>query len=142
MDAADAAKAASVPTAKFFVLVAPIAIRISLILGPRHRPPPRSLFKPMPRSGPWHLIQIKRICQWRHLGSAPINFLAERCLDLLALLGDAAMSDLFLLTEAQMRRIESYFPLSHGVARVDDQRVISGIIFVIRKGLQLARRAA
>src|SRR6476620_3851265 len=56
--------------------------------------------------------------------------------DSLALLGDAAMSDLFLLTEAQMRRIEPYFPLSHGVARVDDQRVISGIIFVIRNGLR------
>ncbi len=46
------------------------------------------------------------------------------------------MSDLFLLTEAQMRRIEPYFPSSHGVARVDDQRVISGIIFVIRNGLR------
>ena len=46
------------------------------------------------------------------------------------------MSDLFLLTEAQMRRIEPYFPLSHGVARVDDRRVISGIIFVIRNGLR------
>jgi transposase len=54
----------------------------------------------------------------------------------LALLGDAAMSDLFLLTEAQMRRIEPYFPLSHGIARVDDRRVISGIIFVIRNGLR------
>ena len=40
------------------------------------------------------------------------------------------MSDLFLLTEAQMRRIEPYFPLSHGVARVDDQRVISRPPFV------------
>jgi transposase len=38
------------------------------------------------------------------------------------------MSDLFLLTEAQMRR--------HGVARVDDRRVISGIILVIRSGLR------
>ena len=46
------------------------------------------------------------------------------------------MSDLFLLSEAQMRRIERYFPLSHGVARVDDRRVISGIIFVIRNGLR------
>ena len=46
------------------------------------------------------------------------------------------MSDLFLLTEAQMRRIERIFLLSHGVARVDDQRVISGIIFVIRNGLR------
>ena len=34
-----------------------------------------------------------------------------------------------------MGRIEPYFPLSHEVPRVDDQRVISGIIFVIRKGL-------
>ena len=42
------------------------------------------------------------------------------------------MSDLIWLSEAQMRRIEPYFPLSHGVPRVDDRRVISGIIFVIR----------
>ena len=46
------------------------------------------------------------------------------------------MADLLLLSEAQMRRIEPYFPLSHGVARVDDRRVISGIIFVIRNGLR------
>src|ERR1700722_11195624 len=32
------------------------------------------------------------------------------------------MSDLFLLSRAQMRRIVRYFPLSHGVARVDDRR--------------------
>jgi transposase len=35
-----------------------------------------------------------------------------------------------------MRRIEPCFALSHGVARVDDGRVISGIVFVIRHGLQ------
>jgi transposase len=46
------------------------------------------------------------------------------------------MSDLFWLSTAQMRRIEPYFPLSHGVARVDDRKVISGIIFVIRNGLR------
>jgi len=46
------------------------------------------------------------------------------------------MSDLFWLSQSQMRRIEPYFPLSHGVARVDDRRVISGIIFVIRNGLR------
>ena len=46
------------------------------------------------------------------------------------------MSDLFWLSEAQMRRIEPYFPLSHGMPRVDDRRVISGIIFVIRNGLR------
>ena len=46
------------------------------------------------------------------------------------------MSDLILLSEAQMRRIEPYFPLSHGVPRVDDRRVISGIVFVIRNGLR------
>ena len=46
------------------------------------------------------------------------------------------MSDLIWLTEAQMRRIEPYFPLSHGVPRVDDRRIISGIIFVIKNGLR------
>jgi len=46
------------------------------------------------------------------------------------------MSDLFWLSEAQMRRIEPYFPLSHGVPRVDDRRIVSGIVFVIRNGLR------
>jgi len=46
------------------------------------------------------------------------------------------MSDLFLLSAAQMARISPFFPLSHGVPRVDDRRVISGIIYVIRHGLQ------
>lgn len=50
--------------------------------------------------------------------------------------GGAAMGDLILLSEAQMRRIGPYFPLSHGMPRVDDRRVISGIIFVIRNGLR------
>lgn len=31
-----------------------------------------------------------------------------------------------------MRRIEPYFPLSHGVPRVDDRLILSGIIFVLR----------
>ncbi|HJS12961.1 IS5 family transposase [Sphingopyxis sp.] len=46
------------------------------------------------------------------------------------------MSDLIWLSEAQMRRIEPYVPLSHGVPRVDDRRIISGIVFVIRNGLR------
>ncbi len=46
------------------------------------------------------------------------------------------MGDLIWLSDAQMRRIEPYFPLSHGVPRVDDRRIISGIIFVIRNGLR------
>ena len=46
------------------------------------------------------------------------------------------MTNLFWLSAAQMRRIEPCFPLSHGVPRVDDRRVISGIIFVIRNGLR------
>ena len=43
---------------------------------------------------------------------------------------------LFLLSERQMARISPYFPLSHGVPRVDDRRVVSGIVYVIRNGLQ------
>lgn len=46
------------------------------------------------------------------------------------------MRDPIWLSEAQMRRIRPYFPLSHGVPRVDDRRVISGIIFVIKNGLR------
>jgi putative transposase len=42
----------------------------------------------------------------------------------------------FLLTPAQLRRLAPHFPLSHGVPRVDDRRVLSGIIYVIRNGLQ------
>ena len=46
------------------------------------------------------------------------------------------MNDLFLLSEEQMARISPYFPLSHGVPRVDDRRVVSGIVYVIKNGLQ------
>ena len=46
------------------------------------------------------------------------------------------MSDLIWLSDAQMSRIAAYFPLSHGVPRVDDRRVVSGIVFVIRNGLR------
>lgn len=46
------------------------------------------------------------------------------------------MAEFRWLSEAQMRRIAPYFPLSHGIPRVDDRRVISGIIFVIRSGLR------
>jgi transposase len=47
-----------------------------------------------------------------------------------------AMSDLYLLSRPQFNRIRPYFPLSHGIQRVDDLRVISGIIYVIKHGLQ------
>ena len=46
------------------------------------------------------------------------------------------MSDLFWLSEHQLAKVSPYFPLPHGVPRVDDRRVISGIIFVIRNGLR------
>lgn len=46
------------------------------------------------------------------------------------------MRDLFWLSEDQLSKIEPYFPLSHGVPRVDDRRVVSGIVFVIKNGLR------
>ena len=46
------------------------------------------------------------------------------------------MADWFLLSEAQMRRITRYFPLSHGIARVDERRMLSAIVFVIKNGLR------
>ena len=46
------------------------------------------------------------------------------------------MADLFWLTRAQLGRIAPFFPLSHGMPRVDDLRVVSGILHVIRNGLR------
>ena len=46
------------------------------------------------------------------------------------------MKDMFLLSKAQLSRISPHFPLSHGIARVDDRRVVSGIVYVIRNGLR------
>lgn len=46
------------------------------------------------------------------------------------------MTVLWMLSRAQMKGIEPHSRLSHGVARVDDRRVISGIIYVIKHGLQ------
>ncbi|NYS25518.1 IS5/IS1182 family transposase, partial [Rhodobacteraceae bacterium 2376] len=38
------------------------------------------------------------------------------------------MSNLFWLTDAHMERLKPFFPKSHGRPRVDDRRVLSGII--------------
>jgi len=46
------------------------------------------------------------------------------------------MGELFLLSERRMRRIAPHSPLSHGVPKDDDRRVMSGIVYVIRSGLQ------
>lgn len=46
------------------------------------------------------------------------------------------MGEKFLLSKAQMAHISPHFPLAHGVPRVDDRRVVSGIIYVIRDGLR------
>ena len=46
------------------------------------------------------------------------------------------MSGLFWLTGAQMARLKPFFPKSHGKPRVDDKRVLSGIIFINRIGLR------
>lgn len=46
------------------------------------------------------------------------------------------MSDLFWLADEQMARLQPFFPKSHGRPRVDDRRVLSGIIFVNRNGLR------
>jgi len=46
------------------------------------------------------------------------------------------MSSNFWLTDEQLDAIKPFFPLSHGKPRVDDRRVISGIIHVLRNGLR------
>ena len=46
------------------------------------------------------------------------------------------MTDLLWLSDEQLRGTKPYFPISHGVPRVDDHRVVSGIVFVIRNGFR------
>jgi len=46
------------------------------------------------------------------------------------------MSNLFWLTDEQVVRLRPFFPKSHGKPRVDDRRVLSGIIFINRNGLR------
>ena len=40
----------------------------------------------------------------------------------------------FWLTDGQMERLKPFFPKSHGKPRVDDRRVLSGMIFINRNG--------
>ncbi|WP_407947353.1 IS5 family transposase [Phaeovulum veldkampii] len=46
------------------------------------------------------------------------------------------MSGHFWLSDAQMERLRPFFPKSRGKPRVDDRRVLSGIIYVQKNGLQ------
>lgn len=46
------------------------------------------------------------------------------------------MSELPMLGMEEFERIKRYFPYPNGVPRVDDRRVISGIIYVIKNGLR------
>ncbi len=46
------------------------------------------------------------------------------------------MSDLFWLSQAQLRRIQPYFSLFRGMPRADHQCVISDILHAIRNGLR------
>jgi transposase len=45
------------------------------------------------------------------------------------------MGELYWLTDVQMERLRPFFPKSRGKPRVDDRRVLSGIIFIQRNGL-------
>lgn len=45
------------------------------------------------------------------------------------------MSELFLLPKKPFNCIQPYVPLSHGVPRVDDLRVVGGIVYGIKNGL-------
>ena len=46
------------------------------------------------------------------------------------------MSDLYWLTDEQMAKLAPFFPKSHGKPRVDDKRVLSGIILINRNSLR------
>ena len=42
------------------------------------------------------------------------------------------MRNLYWLAEAQMQQLRPYFPKSRGRARVNDLRVLSGVVFINR----------
>ena len=46
------------------------------------------------------------------------------------------MSGQFWLTHEQVERLRPHFPKPRGKPRVDDRRVLSGILFVLRNGLR------
>lgn len=50
--------------------------------------------------------------------------------------GGVARVPCFIFPKSQLERIKPFFPRSHGAPRVDDRRVVSGIIYVIKHGLQ------
>lgn len=53
------------------------------------------------------------------------------------------MSGLFWLSDEQIERLRSFFPRRHGKPRVDDRRVLSGIMLVNRNATYLkAHRTA
>jgi putative transposase len=46
------------------------------------------------------------------------------------------MSGQFWLTDKQVERLRPHFPKPRGKPRVDDRRVLSGVLFVLRNGLR------
>jgi transposase len=46
------------------------------------------------------------------------------------------MRNPFWRTDEQVERLRPFFPKGHGTPRVDDRRVLSGIIFINRNGLR------
>ena len=79
------------------------------------------------------MIRIMGI-DWRMaLGSGSIDMVAAIWFRLRK---EIEMSGLYWLTDEQMERLQPFFPKSHGRPRVDDRRVLSGIVFVNRNGLR------
>jgi len=72
----------------------------------------------------------------RELGSGPIFNSVIFPITLFQTLGEHHMSNLFWLIRSQLKRMKRHFPLSHGIPRSDDLRGVSGIIHVIKRGLQ------
>ena len=42
---------------------------------------------------------------------------------------------MYYLSTEQIERMQPYFPRSHGKPRVDDRKILSGIIYVLKNGL-------
>lgn len=49
---------------------------------------------------------------------------------------ESVVIDLFVRNGVQMARIAPHFPFAYGVPGVDDRGVDSGIVYIIKRGLQ------
>ena len=79
-------------------------------------------------------VSHRRAAQVHEAGAVPLAGRKEPAAGTRRTVRRPHLSALYWLADEQMARIDPHFPKSHGKPRVDDRRVLSGIVFVNRNG--------